>query len=99
MTPFQQAQATGLAYARQALGDDPPLAVAPWGWESPRAFLLYLDTPGALPPDPDFTQSLADAVFLVVEKGSGKVDQIGWETAHAIQDDAALVGDASSLGN
>lgn len=84
-------------WARALLSEDPPLTVAPWGWETDAGYLVLVDTSAALPPDPNPGLALVGGVFLLIEKGSREVAQIGWEQAHAIQDHAVLVGDTAAL--
>lgn len=91
MTTFQDARARVLAHARRELGDDPPLAVAPWGWEDARYFHLVVDLAANIT-DPDAPPGLMDAPMYALDKATGKVLDLAWPVALEARAKATVIG-------
>lgn len=78
---WRTAEQHALNYARDSLGEEPPLAVASASEDS-AAYLVVLDSAAYLAGD-DPLGFLADAPMVLVNKGAATVRPIDWEDAHA----------------
>lgn len=90
---WAEARRLALAYAKHTLGDDPPLAASPEGWEDATHYQVTVDAQAAL--DGDHTASLVDTPLLLVDKATGKVTTPPWLDLIQRRDHMTPVGDST----